>query len=823
MNLTSARGPQALMSDYAAIARKRGPGVVEATALRTESLGLRELVAFIASQGRLTLAQIEEHLDSGQAPALDPVWGACLGRILALQNFHARDRTDAIALLDACVGKLPGGKPTQVYRKLRAELHFAAEDYVAVAGILRKDKSLVDLGDGYLATDLLNPFIGSPYADPAKWAADFMRPFLAAGIEAPEVVPGQGTPLDRLTTSAPARSVDGPLVTVVLTTFRPERYSLLASARSILDQTWSNLEVLIVDDASPAEFDDLLAEVVAADSRVRLVKLESNGGTYKARNRGITEARGEFMTCQDADDWSHPRRIEKQVLPLIKDVTLPATRSRCIAVQSQLVSQRPGYPSSQPNASSLMFRTESARAIDGFLRVRRAADTEFHRRLVAWSGCPSLDIAKPLALIRILPDSLSRGDFRAGWSHPARRAFTDSYTWWHENSRRAALMEASSPAIAAPDRFAVEPRVSRTFDVVFAGDWRAYGGPQKSMLEEIAALRSAGYSVGVMHLEAIRFMTRASSPLCGPVQELINSGAVTQLLMDDAHSVRLLVLRYPPILQFAPRSPSTLVVERLVILANQAPSERDGTDIRYDARYCADEAQRLFATPALWVPQGPNVRREIVSSLRSEEVAAFDMPGILDLAAWRTERRSLRSDRPVIGRHSRDNTMKWPEDPATLALIYPTDGRFDVRTMGGTRAALAVLEGVSTPSAWVSFDKDELPVRTFLNSLDFFVNFTHSQAYEAFGRAILEGIAAGCITILPPHFEETFGDAAVYCEPAEVAPTISRLYADTAAFQAQVTRAWTAVSTRFSHESYRSLVAEMLGQPALIAVDEPAR
>ena len=64
---------------------------------------------------------------------------------------------------------------------------------------------------------------------------------------------------------------------------------------------------------------------------------------------------------------------------------------------------------------------------------------------------------------------------------------------------------------------------------MFAGDWRRYGGPQRSMLEEIHSLLEAGLEVGVMHLEALRFMRTTDDPLCAPLQELLDALPFQQL------------------------------------------------------------------------------------------------------------------------------------------------------------------------------------------------------------------------------------------------------------------------------------------------------
>jgi glycosyltransferase involved in cell wall biosynthesis len=68
----------------------------------------------------------------------------------------------------------------------------------------------------------------------------------------------------------------------------------------------------------------------------------------------------------------------------------------------------------------------------------------------------------------------------------------------------------------------------------------------------------------------------------------------------------------------------------------------------------------------------------------------------------------------------------------------------------------------------------------YLRELDVFVYFPHPDLNEAFGRTILEAMFAGVPCLLPRRFSETFGDLALYCEPADVRGVLSRLAADDA-------------------------------------------
>src|SRR5699024_7346536 len=157
------------------------------------------------------------------------------------------------------------------------------------------------------------------------------------------------------------------------------------------------------------------------------------------------------------------------------------------------------------------------------------------------------------------------------------------------------------------------------------------------------------------------------------------------------------------------------------------PSELDGQDIRYLVQDCHVTAKAVFRTEPFWVPQGPQVRKFLEEYLDDSVLATFDMPGILDPEEWWHDRLWYRSQQPVVGRHSRDDPMKWPEDESVLAGVYPLDGRLDVRIMGGAKTPLRVLNENKIPKGWIVYKTDELDVKEFLYSLDYFVFFQHSN------------------------------------------------------------------------------------------------
>jgi glycosyltransferase involved in cell wall biosynthesis len=105
-------------------------------------------------------------------------------------------------------------------------------------------------------------------------------------------------------TSAP------PTVSVVMAAYNAE-YTIARAILSIQRQTYTNLELIIVDDGSA---DGTAARVRAvADDRVRLITNEANLGISRSANRGVEAARGHYIARMDADDVAMSRRLERQV------------------------------------------------------------------------------------------------------------------------------------------------------------------------------------------------------------------------------------------------------------------------------------------------------------------------------------------------------------------------------------------------------------------------------------------------------------------------------------------------------------------------------
>ena len=134
---------------------------------------------------------------------------------------------------------------------------------------------------------------------------------------------GKGNVLDRVKFVESNASYDdvvslsyNPLVSVIVAAYNCGT-TLHYAVTSIINQTYKNIEVLIVDDCSSDDTKKVMKNLKNADSRIRIFSSNGNQGPYNIRNGVIAEARGELITIHDSDDFALPDRIENQVRKMI--------------------------------------------------------------------------------------------------------------------------------------------------------------------------------------------------------------------------------------------------------------------------------------------------------------------------------------------------------------------------------------------------------------------------------------------------------------------------------------------------------------------------
>ena len=103
--------------------------------------------------------------------------------------------------------------------------------------------------------------------------------------------------------------VDG-LVSVIMPSWNTGKF-IAESIQSVIDQTYKNWELLIVDDCSTDNTDQVVASF--NDDRIRYLKNKKNSGAALTRNKAIREARGEWIAFLDSDDLWFPKKLERQI------------------------------------------------------------------------------------------------------------------------------------------------------------------------------------------------------------------------------------------------------------------------------------------------------------------------------------------------------------------------------------------------------------------------------------------------------------------------------------------------------------------------------
>jgi hypothetical protein len=245
---------------------------------------------------------------------------------------------------------------------------------------------------------------------------------------------GLAAPLGRL--DRPARHVDfggetmagrtgGPLVSVIMAA-RDAAASLPMAAASIQRQTWRDLELLIVDDGSADETAAVGEALARADSRIRLLRNDIPAGAAAARNRGLEASAGAYVTFQDADDWAHPERLERQVAAVSRHGAAASVARHFRLADGAPVSPRV-FPFHRLCPITVLVTAEAAAAAGPLEVESLGTDSEYLGRLdLIFGRVNTVRVPLPLVVAGWSGGSLS-GAADTGLASPRGRALREAY------------------------------------------------------------------------------------------------------------------------------------------------------------------------------------------------------------------------------------------------------------------------------------------------------------------------------------------------------------------------------------------------------------
>lgn len=718
-------------------------------------------------------------------------WWAALGRVSAALATSPADLELAGAFFD-------------VARAADPELRFNRADTLACANVYEETgradqvrsipiaKGVLEAGERELFD--LNALADKYGSASAQWLSRANQlatePFGLAPIF---IADGDEAPFDRVRAAASPGSDEGPLISIIMTTFQRGE-TLLTAVRSVLAQTWRNWELLLIDDCSGEEHHVLLDKVEGLDERIRVIRREVNEGTYAARNLGIGQAKGDYVTFQDDDDWSHPERLERQVRAIIDDPAVRVVMSYALHFTDSLHVRFGGRRTRVLGSSTLMTRTADLRKVGGFDRVRKSGDTELIRRLDTIAPEGRVTLPEPLAFMRLTEGSLSRSDFGPGWVHPARSEYAEASMAWHEQitpgDYESARVTNTRPFPAPDAMLAPAMRKPRDFDVIIAGDFSEqffHGSATALFLDAAVAAKS---TVGFVHLDTPnRTQPSRRSFIAKDVRRLIDGETVRRILPNDVATAPIVVFPAPETLQFLDRSPWEVTVEQVLLVCDTGPAEVSDAAL-WSLRDCQDAIATVLGGTKVRLAAG-----ELALAKQLTELTDGASPDVLPLTAHVFTPSIApvpRGQVPVIGRVGSHDPAHWPGTRQELEAAYPSERAVDVRFLGETGPAKSLFSG-SAPG-WMTFASHELPVALFIQQLDVYVAASSSTLTPAENRIIHAALASGRSAVITSGTSHPFADAVVTCDVQEVASVVHKLVTDAgyAAEQRDRTQKWLA-------------------------------
>lgn len=804
---------------------RRAPGHFETFALRQKSVAMRDAFARSATNLQFNYVQMMNlirAMRSGRAPGAGNAlkqWDVksllAAARVVGNQRLFPSDSGDAIALFRLVKDVFGVGKLGRADAYIFAEALSLEGRHGEAARLFRETKMTGrdPMQANLLVLNGLMTSAAGPRHSAPDWLEQINRLYEAEGLAPIRFChPLGGSLLDSLTSDVEPRSVRGPRVTVLVPSFNGAGF-IRTTLDCLVRQTWQDLEIIVIDDFSDPENRERLIAICDEYEDVTLLLQPRNLGAYMARNRGLTVATGEYVTVHDDDDWSHPQKLELQMQHLLANPEAVANMSRHARASEELVLTRinnnPSF--SQPNFSSLLMRRDVLEQLGGWDTVNRGADAEFRDRLVKLTGNPVEVLGQvPHSFTRMHGTSLTAGEIGRGYIDPSRLFYQSAYFRALES---AAVVDGhlQMPDFARPLNMKPGMRGKHlgTFDVVFATDYRFPGGTTALTTNEVECAAKQGLRVGMIQMDSpLNSAKDAVNPRSLEVAQLDN---VEVLSLNDQVDVRLLVMRHPTVLQFAENLTSRLRVGHSVVIVNTPPILSDGTGVVFDLAEVRRNAEHLFGVAPDIVPESEVTRNLTLTVVHRSALANYDWPGFIDIERFSPSEQRERRKVPVLGRHSRPATLKWPDRRSQILSAYGGTEHLRVRVLGGVsflpESTQAQLRERTEVIEFGGAASEE-----FLQGLDFWAYFHSSGLTESFGMATVEAMATGLVVFVPEYMRPNFGDGVVYATPETVQDIALEMWGDPERMSEQSRRARQVVIERYSPQAFLARVHMLMSR-----------
>lgn len=357
--------------------------------------------------------------------------------------------------------------------------------------------------------------------------------------------------------------------------------------------------------------------------------------------------------------------------------------------------------------------------------------------------------------------------------------------------------------------------IFQLYDIVIVADIRFPSAMSIEIAEEIAAQARAGFRTGLVQIKAPAL--KHPHPIHSKIRACIDQGMADILDPDSKIETKLSVIHHPILFASLPNRPLRISSNIVLLIVHQPPFNGYGEE-NYDARRIDQNVREIFGNEVIWTPVSPIVRQQL-NTASELQVSGHDWYNIIDSSQWTRPRRYFNALRPIIGRHSCPDPLKWPDNRELTLSVYPQDEHFAVHVLGGGPFLQDHLGAL--PPNWKIWPFGAKSVKDFLYAVDFYVYYHHSSWIEAFGRNVLEALASGALAILPPSFEPLFGEAALYAKPEDVRSIVQSLHQDWNRFEDQSNCGRIAAQEIFAPKIHVKRVTQLIGRPNTCHVAKP--
>ncbi|WP_152656812.1 glycosyltransferase family 2 protein [Oceanobacillus sp. CFH 90083] len=414
---------------------------------------------------------------------------------------------------------------------------------------------------------------------------------------------------------------DGPLISVIIPAYNAGD-GIRVAVESILEQTWQNIELIIVDDHSPDNTLEIVQEYAAQDSRIKVLQTPQNSGPYIARNIALEAAAGEFVTVNDSDDWSHASKLEIQVQHLLAHKDVIANTSEHARITEDMKLYRRGTPGKYifPNMSSIMFRRQPVLEKVGFWdSVRFAADGEFKRRLLKTFGARAyVDLASgPLSLPRQAVTSLTGSSAFGynGFFMGVRKEYVESLENHHlrgEDVRYAYPMTVRPYPVPEPMWPVKEEKADgvRNFDLVIASDFRAFNEADWQVWND--CLQTQAQRIGLLQINAYDFTS--PKKIEEDIRQKLDGDRLQMLVYGEKIAAEKTVCIKPTVYQYQQKYVPNLTTKQLTVVLTEIP------DSQADLNNAAKHIDNYFDQLGVWVVANEQIQQQIENTISASNI-----------------------------------------------------------------------------------------------------------------------------------------------------------------------------------------------------------